>query len=98
MQLLGYAKKLAHRHAFENAFKSVLIIVTANGKVGVEINQTDIYDGDLNGLDHEEGTVQVNYMEETDTIINNSDDDDNELDSGGLHDDCLENVAEENWR
>ena len=76
LQLIGYAKKLAHRHAFENAFKRVLIIVTANGKVAVEINQSDLTghrDSGYNGL---QGTVHVNCMKETD-VNTSGDENDN---------------------
>ena len=63
MKLLGYAKKLAHRHAYENAFKRVIIISLDNGKVGVEINMQDIPECSLDESG-EEGIVQINYLEE----------------------------------
>ena len=63
MELLGYAKKLAYRHAYENAFKRVIIISLDNGKVGVEINMQDIPGCSLDESG-EEGMVQVNYLEE----------------------------------
>ena len=63
MELLGYAKKLAHRHAYENAFKRVIIISLDNGKVGVEINMQDIPECSLDESG-EEGIVQINYLEE----------------------------------
>ena len=62
LELLGYAKKLAHRHAFENAFRRVMILSLDNGKVGVEINQQDIPDCSLDEL-REDGIVHVIYME-----------------------------------
>ena len=61
--MLGYAKKLAHRHAYENAFKRVIIISLDNGKVGVEINLKDIPDCNLDESG-EDGIVHVNYIEE----------------------------------
>ena len=63
MELLGYAKKLAHRHAYENAFKRVIIISLDSGKVGVEINMQDIPECSLDESG-EEGIVQINYLEE----------------------------------
>ncbi|CAH3141419.1 unnamed protein product, partial [Pocillopora meandrina] len=63
MELLGYAKKLAYRHAYENAFKRVIIISLDNGKVGVEINMQDIPECSLDESG-EEGIVQINYLEE----------------------------------
>ncbi|XP_015765918.1 PREDICTED: RAD52 motif-containing protein 1-like isoform X3 [Acropora digitifera] len=63
LELLGFAKKLAHRHAYENAFKRVIIVCLDNGKVAVEINQQDISQWSLDELS-EDGIVQVNYMEE----------------------------------
>jgi len=71
--LLGYAKKLAHRHAYENAFRRVIIISLENGKVGVEINQQDMPDCSFDepaedGIElnepGEEGTGLVNSSEE----------------------------------
>ena len=61
MELIGYAKKLAHRRAFENAFRRVIIISLSNGKVAVEINQMDIP-----GIEElsETGLVQINQIEE----------------------------------
>ena len=64
LELIGYARKLAHRHAFENAFRRVIIVSLDNGKVGVEINQQDIADCSLEEL-KEDGIVHVNYMEKT---------------------------------
>ena len=63
MELQGYAKKLAHRHAYENAFKRVIIISLDSGKVGVEINMQDIPECSLDESG-EEGIVQINYLEE----------------------------------
>ena len=61
--LLGYAKKLAHRHAFENAFRRVIILSLDNGKVGVEINQKDIPELGSDDL-KEDGIINVNYFDE----------------------------------
>ena len=63
IQLLGYAKKLAHRHAFENAFRRVIILSLDNGKVGVEINQKDIPELGSDDL-KEDGIINVNYFDE----------------------------------
>jgi len=63
LELLGFAKKLAHRHAYENAFRRVIIVCLDNGKVAVEINQQDISQWSLDEMS-EDGIVQVNYMEE----------------------------------
>ncbi|KAM7428722.1 RAD52 motif-containing protein [Porites harrisoni] len=63
IQLLGYAKKLAHRHAFENAFRRVIILSLENGKVGVEINQKDIPELGSDDL-KEDGIINVNYFDE----------------------------------
>ena len=63
LELFGYAKKLAHRHAFENAFKRVIIVSLDNGKVGVEINQQDIAECSLDEL-REDGILHVNYIEQ----------------------------------
>lgn len=63
IQLLGYAKKLAHRHAFENAFRRVIILSLDNGKVGVEINQKDISGLGSDDL-KEDGIINVNYFDE----------------------------------
>ncbi len=62
--MLGYAKKLAHRHAYENAFRRVIIISLDNGKVGVEINQQDVPECNFDGAGSEEGIVHVNHIEE----------------------------------
>ena len=61
LELIGHAKKLAHRIAFENAFRRVIIISLSNGKVAVEINQTDIP-----GIEDlsDAGVVQINHIEE----------------------------------
>jgi len=61
--LLGYAKKLAHRHAYENAFRRVIILSLDNGKVGVEINQQDMPNCSFDAP-AEDGTVHVNHIEE----------------------------------
>ena len=63
LELLGYAKKLAHRHAYENAFRRVIIISLDNGKVGVEINQQDMHECSFDEPG-EDGTVHVNHIEE----------------------------------
>lgn len=63
LELLGYAKKLAHRHAYENAFRRVIIISLDNGKVGAEINQQDLPDCSFDEP-AEDGTVHVNHIEE----------------------------------
>ena len=63
LELLGYAKKLAHRHAYENAFKRVIIISLDNGKVGVEINQQDLPECSFDEP-AEHGAVHVNLIEE----------------------------------
>ncbi|XP_068735033.1 RAD52 motif-containing protein 1-like [Montipora capricornis] len=63
LELLGFGKKLSHRHAYENAFKRVIIVSLDNGKVGVEINQEDTSECDLDEL-REDGIVNVNYVEE----------------------------------
>jgi len=63
LELLGYAKKLAHRHAYENAFRRVIIISLDNGKVGVEINQQDMPECSFDEPG-EDGTVHVNHIEE----------------------------------
>ena len=63
LELLGYAKKLAHRHAFENAFRRVIILSLSNGKVGVEINQKDIPECSLDDIRDDE-VIHVNYIEE----------------------------------
>ena len=63
LELLGYAKKLAHRHAYENAFRRVIIISLDNGKVGVEINQQDMPECSFDEP-AEDGTVHVNHIEE----------------------------------
>jgi len=63
LELLGYAKKLAHRHAYENAFRRVIIISLDNGKVGVQINQQDMPDCSFDEP-AEDGIVHVNYTEE----------------------------------
>ena len=55
---------MAHRKAFENAFRRVVIISLGNGKVAVEINQTDI--PGIEGLS-EDGEVHINYIEELPT-------------------------------
>lgn len=75
LELLGYAKKLAHRYAFENAFKRVIIVSLENGKVGVEINQQDIPDCSLDELG-EDGVVKVNCIEEV--LYSDTDDEDEE--------------------
>lgn len=75
LELLGYAKKLAHRYAFENAFKRVIIVSLGNGKVGVEINQQDIPDCSLDEL-REDGVVKVNCLEEV--LYSDTDDEDEE--------------------
>lgn len=62
--MLGYAKKLAHRHAYENAFRRVIIISLDNGKVGVEINQQDVPECNFDEPGSEDGIVHVNYIEE----------------------------------
>ena len=59
--MLGYARKLAHRHAYENAFRRVIIISLDNGKVGVEINQQDMRDCSFDEP-AEDGTVHVNHI------------------------------------
>jgi hypothetical protein len=61
--LTAIAKKTAHRHAFENAFRRIIIIALDNGKVAVEINQCDIQDCEISGLS-EDGIVHVNHIEE----------------------------------
>lgn len=71
--MLGYAKKLAHRHAYENAFKRVIIISLDNGKVGVEINQQDVSECNFDEPG-EEGIVRVNHIEEM--PLSDSDEDD----------------------
>ena len=55
---------MAHRKAFENAFRRVVIISLGNGKVTVEINQTDIP-----GIEDlsEDGEVHINHIEELPT-------------------------------
>ena len=63
LELLGYAKKLAHRHAYENAFRRVIIISLDNGKVGVEINQQDMPECSFDEPG-EDGTLHVNHIEE----------------------------------
>ena len=63
LELLGYAKKLAHRHAYENAFRRVIIISLENGKVGVEINQQDMPECSFDEP-ADDGTVHVNHIEE----------------------------------
>ena len=63
LELLGYAKKLAHRHAYENAFRRVIIISLDNGKVGVEINQQNMHECSFYEPG-EDGTVHVNHIEE----------------------------------
>ena len=63
LELLGYAKKLAHRHAYENAFRRVIIISLDNCKVGVEINKQDIPECSLDEPG-QEGIVHVNHIEE----------------------------------
>ena len=63
LELLGYAKKLAHRHAYENTFRRVIIICLDNGKVGVEINQQDMPECSFDEP-AEDGTVHVNHIEE----------------------------------
>lgn len=55
---------MAHRKAFENAFRRVVIISLGNGKVTVEINQTDI--PGIEGLS-EDGEVHINHIEELPT-------------------------------
>lgn len=64
--MTAIAKKTAHRHAFENAFRRVIIIALDNGKVTVEINQTDVPDCEQIGLS-EDGIIQVNHVEEQTT-------------------------------
>nr|QIC49986.1 RAD52 motif-containing protein 1 [Actinia equina] len=66
LELTAIAKKIAHRHAFENAFKRVIIIALDNGKVSVEINQTDVSDCELIGLS-EDGVVHINQVKEQTT-------------------------------
>ena len=63
LELLGYAKKLPHRHPFGNAFRKVIILSLDNGKVGVEINQKDISECSLDDIRDDE-INQVNYIEE----------------------------------
>ena len=63
LEQLGFGKKLSHRHAYENAFKRVIIVSLDNGKVGVEINREDTSECDLDEL-REDGIVNVNYVEE----------------------------------
>lgn len=75
LELLGYAKKLAHRYAFENAFKRVIIVSLGNGKVGVEINQLDIPDCSLDEL-REDGVVKVNCLDEV--LYSDTDEEDGE--------------------
>lgn len=55
---------MAHRKAFENAFRRVVIISLGNGKVTVEINQTDIP-----GIEDlsEDGQVHINHIQELPT-------------------------------
>ena len=55
---------MAHRKAFENAFRRVVIISLGNGKVAVEINQTDI--PGIEGLS-EDGEVHINHIQELPT-------------------------------
>ena len=74
LELVGYAKKLAHRHAFENVFKRVIIVSLDNGKVGVEINQQDIDECSLDELG-EDGIVHVNYIEEMSCSDSDEDED-----------------------
>lgn len=77
LELTAIAKKTAHRHAFENAFRRVIIIALDNGKVSVEINQTHVPDCELIGFS-EDGIIHVNRIEEQ---INSSDEeiDDEEI-------------------
>lgn len=76
IELLGYAKKVAHRHAYENAFQRVIITSLDNGKVGVEINLQDIPECSLDESgDLEEGIVQVNYLQEM--LFSDSEEEDN---------------------
>ena len=63
LELLGYAKKLAHRHPLGNAFRKVIVLSLDNGKVGVEINQKDINECSLDDIRDDE-INHVNYIEE----------------------------------
>ncbi|KAL9962063.1 hypothetical protein ACROYT_G031131 [Oculina patagonica] len=78
LELLEYAKKLAHRHAYENAFRRVIIISLDNGKVGVEINQQDVPECNFDEPGSEEGIVHVNLIEEM--PASDSDEEDKALD------------------
>ncbi|XP_001630648.3 RAD52 motif-containing protein 1 [Nematostella vectensis] len=72
VELIGIAKKIAHRHALENAFRRVILMVFDNGKVAVEINQMDIMDLEMNCVT--ENVVHVNVIEEPE-----HDDDDDDM-------------------